>query len=56
MTKAMANFRNGVGIWTRALRNITIAKEGTRAIIQPGVQAGEVTKILWESGKQVGKF
>ncbi|KAK7909037.1 hypothetical protein PG985_014915 [Apiospora marii] len=55
-TKALNNAKNAVGIWTRAMRTITVheplGQDGTgTATVEPGVQAGELTSTLFAQGK-----
>ncbi|ORY54706.1 uncharacterized protein BCR38DRAFT_403853 [Pseudomassariella vexata] len=52
VTSALSKVQNGIGIWMRGMKEITIAESGSQATIQAGVEAGEVTKILWDQGKQ----
>jgi len=46
--------KNSIYIWTRGMADIKVAPDGNKAIIQAGAESGEVTKTLWNLGKQVG--
>ncbi|KAH9887488.1 FAD-binding domain-containing protein [Xylariomycetidae sp. FL2044] len=49
-TRALERVVDGIGIWTRAMRKITIS--GSEATIQAGAESGEVKRVFFESGKQ----
>ncbi|KAK8123395.1 hypothetical protein PG999_003313 [Apiospora kogelbergensis] len=55
VANALNNAQNAIGIWTRAMRTITVHEplvNGTgTATVEPGVEAGELTSTLFAQGK-----
>lgn len=47
---------NGVNIYMRKLKSITIEKDGRTAIIEGGVINKDLTDTLWKYGKQTGEY
>ncbi|KAH8893450.1 FAD-binding domain-containing protein [Thozetella sp. PMI_491] len=48
----LAEPQDAIYIWTRGMSEITLAEDGTKAILQAGAESGEVIKTLWDLGKQ----
>jgi len=54
VVRSLNDFRNGVGIWMRGMKDVEILEGGETARIEGGVLSGELVHELWEGGKMTG--
>lgn len=55
VVQSLNDFRGGVGIWMRGMKDVRVLEGGERARIEGGVLSGEMVHGLWEEGKMTGK-
>ena len=55
VVQSLNDFRDGVGIWMRGMKDVSVLEGGETARIEGGVLSGEMVRGLWEEGKMTGK-
>ena len=55
VVQSLNDFRDGVGIWMRGMKDVSVLEGGERARIEGGVLSGELVHELWEAGKMTGE-
>ena len=55
VVQSLNDFRDGVGIWMRGMKDVSVLEGGETARIEGGVLSGELVHGLWEEGKMTGE-
>ena len=55
VVQSLNEFRDGVGIWMRGMKDVKVLEGGETARIEGGVLSGELVHELWEAGKMTGE-
>lgn len=55
VVQSLNDFRDGVGIWMRGMKDVQVLDGGEKARIEGGVLSGELVHELWEAGKMTGE-
>lgn len=55
VVQSLNEFRDGVGIWMRGMKDVKVLEGGATARIEGGVLSGELVHELWEAGKMTGE-
>lgn len=55
VVQSLNDFRDGVGIWMRGMKDVSVLEGGETARIEGGVLSGELVHGLWQEGKMTGK-
>jgi hypothetical protein len=55
VVQSLNDFRGGVGIWMRGMKDVRVLEGGEKARIEGGVLSGEMVHALWEEGKMTGE-
>lgn len=55
VVQSLNDFRDGVGIWIRKMKDMEVLEGGHAARIEGGMLSGELVHELWEAGKMTGE-
>jgi hypothetical protein len=55
VVQSLNDFKGGVGIWMRGMKDVSVLEGGETARIEGGVLSGEMVHELWGQGKMTGE-
>jgi hypothetical protein len=55
VVQSLNDFRGGLGIWMRGMKDVRVLEGGEAARIEGGVLSGEMVHGLWGEGKMTGE-